>query len=233
MATYNLVNLPGSFNVIVFEIDGKNVFLDTGAPFSLARCPFSINNEQFNFPEGNGFVSVQTISDLIGMPLDIFIGTSILNKFDVRIRKCDNKIDIDTDIPDYAVTVPLSIIPGNGVIFPIAVAGRETNAFIDTGAHISYIDSSFVQNSASIRTEHDYNPLYGSFETNIYQLSTKIDHFSEITMEYGVLPAALSMMIFTMLNAMYNTSVIIGTALFSHYNCCISVPRKKISFEPY
>ncbi|HQK35966.1 MAG TPA: hypothetical protein PK074_14685, partial [Spirochaetales bacterium] len=130
-------------------------------------------------------------------------------------------------------TVPLSIIPGNGVIFPIAVAGRETNAFIDTGAHISYIDSSFVQNSVSIRTENDYNPLYGSFETNIYRLPTKIDNLREIAMEYGVLPAKLSMMSITMLNAMYNTSVIIGTELFSHYNCCISMQRRMISFEPY
>jgi hypothetical protein len=97
------------------------------------------------------------------------------------------------DHPDFSkddVSLPMTVNALSGYMIKLEINGKLGNFIMDTGAQINYINSKFTDIS-SYKTSNifnDYNPIFGHFETSIYNIPTNIDG-NILNMQYGLLPS--------------------------------------------
>ncbi len=218
-------------NLLMFYLRNKLAMIDTGSPLSLAKEPFSLLGRNYSYPPGHFllYTDINKISASLGIELDIFLGCDVVKNYDLRI--CWNKqtIDIGENIPHYPNQIELKSI-GNGPYFPVTIDDNDFYVFFDTGAHISYIEPQYTEGKTSIRTDHDFHPFQGNFETPIFPFTVFFTNNIQKQLEFGVLPKLLYTRSFGMLKFLA-IEAIVGTELFKLFNIVISWKNNLISFE--
>ena len=104
------------------------------------------------------------------------------------------------------------------------INGNRIRTFLDTGAKISYINSTYVKNLKSIDNRQDFYPTVGDFETDIYEFPI-IFNDSKIDLTFGVLPTQLEQTL-----SFGNTKGIIGNDIFLYYCMIFDYKNKKIYY---
>ncbi len=69
--------------------------------------------------------------------------------------------------------------------------GKSTKAFLDTGAKLSYASPALSNGAAALRTERDFYPGVGVFDTDVRELALEVAGAS-LKLEFGTLPASLT-----------------------------------------
>ena len=196
----------------VFELDGKKTLLDSGSPFSLGReSDLYFMNSVLPLSQEFLGVKLDTLSRLIGTPLDLMMGADILLKYSVLLDLPQELIqfsEMGTKI--HGRTVPLRMMAGVPIVHCHA-NGSAIQAVFDTGSRLSYINRSLVGNSASIGKEKDFYPGVGEFETEIYQVSFDIGGIY-LSLRTGVLPPMLESAL-----ALTGAQAILGTELLHNF----------------
>lgn len=215
---------------IIVDLDGKNALIDTGSPGSMSPEPFMFMGAQRVPPQNIMDVTTGQMSGLAGFPIHILIGCDMLREFDLLIRWRDGALELGNNIMGQKQAHPMSELMGIPV-FPVTIAGKETKALLDTGAHISYINSEAVANEQRAGTKKDFYPMVGSFTTDLYVLPTGLDG-RRFDLNYGILPDALQMMMGIAMQ-LSSTTAFMGTEIFSHFDCLLSWQRGRILWKPH
>lgn len=178
-------------NHVIIIDDYKGYLLDTGSPMTFCEneCVKLFGKV---FPASKPFFgsNLQEINDFIGLELEALIGCDILNQFDIVFREKEGKVVFYTE---FSITneerVDIHII-GGVPCFRVEVNSQTINVIFDTGAKISYINENYVSKLTPKKTLQDFNPIFGSFETNIYEIPIKIAKHT-LVIDAGVLPKSI------------------------------------------
>jgi hypothetical protein len=176
------------------------------------------------------------ISDFIGTSIDGLIGTDYLMDIDVSIDPLSETFifcpPVDKRAADFkGVMTDLEIYNSIPVV-NLLYNGVEHRAFLDTGSCISYINESLIKGTQPVKKNiPDYLPMYGRFETDIYNLKIALASV-ELNMNFGVLPSRLAC-------ALNDTGIdfIIGVDILKNFAMHLSLSGKfivlnKIELEP-
>ena len=226
MQTFKILN---ENNHIILNVNGMRVLVDTGSPTSIASAPFSFMGKEYELPKSIMGIDTSKISSMSGFKIDVLLGNDILSKYEIRIRLAESAFDIGDEVPLGSVSSDMSTELGIPII-PIVINNNPVNAILDTGAHLSYIDPSFVTGRESFESKNDFYPTVGRFSVPIYKMPTRIGNYSR-EIEFGTLPESLQST-FGIIARMSNVKAIIGTQLFSYINCTFSCRQSKVFWEP-
>ena len=225
METLSIIKERGH---IVIPMGDKRAVLDTGAQVSLSPEPFEFLGRTRTVPTKLMGTTPESMGNLAGFHIDIMIGCDLLSDCTVRLRWRDGFVDIGDDIPDGEIASPLELLQGLPV-FPVELAGRQTRAVFDSGAHLAYIDPSWVDGCVPSGSRQDFHPFAGHYTTELYRVATALDH-APVDIEYGIMPDPLKEVFGTVLR-MSNIFAVIGTQILEHFDCTISWTRRSISWS--
>ena len=146
----------------------------------------------------------------------------VIHLLEFNINFKDKNFSILTEIPknnpdsmdiDFLMNIPT---------IKITLNNKSINAFLDTGAKISYINKKYTQDLKSIDSIEDFYPTIGTFRTDIYKMSITFN-YSEINLTFGVLPEMLEAGLL-----LGNVEGIIGNDIFQYYSLTFDYENKKI-----
>jgi len=143
-------------------IDDKKWLIDTGSPVSFGeKDSLSICNEIFKIENTYGTLNAKELTSHIGLKITGLMAVDILNTFDILFI-----------INKYQVTFSKNRINVKGYVLPIDsfigiptikvnILDSEYSMFFDTGAQISYFQSSSLKDFPSNGTIKDFYPGIG------------------------------------------------------------------------
>ena len=102
------------------------------------------------------------------------------------------------------------------------IHGSDQQAFIDTGAKLSYIKEELSNGLLPIGNETDFYPGLGEFETQVYEVPFRLG-VVEIQMRCGILPKLLETTLLVT-----GKSAIIGSELYQKQIVCLAFPEKSL-----
>ncbi len=210
---------------IIFDMDGKRVLLDTGAPVSVGEAErIDFLGETFRLVPSYFGVNLVDLSKNIGDHIDILMGSDIIGCFDCLIDPTTSSVTIGKNLCEFSITTALESIM-NVPIISCSIDGSRVRMFFDTGARLSYLDPEIAERGEPRGEEQDFYPHTGKFTTKAYTKSLRIAE-EPMNLKVGVLPQLLQM---TLKAA--DVSGIIGTAILDNFKICLSIPRGRLSLE--
>jgi len=192
-------------NHIILQTDSGKFLLSTGSPITIIKDGvtlgflekyFSITRNFKNTSRNMSGRMLSEISNFIGTSIDGLIGTDYLMDIDVSIDPLSETFifcpPVDKRPADFkGVMTDLEIYNSIPVV-NLLYNGVEHRAFLDTGSCISYINESLIKGTQPVKKNiPDYLPMYGRFETDIYNLKIALAS-AELNMNFGVLPSRLA-----------------------------------------
>lgn len=222
--TYTINNYD---NHLIIEDNGKTFLIDTGSPFSI----FDGTSLDFcgrQFPKGMTMVSIEAVSDLLGMNIDALVGNDVLRQYAVLVDYNGGTITFS----DEGISLPggQAIALGNNFGIPkvtMQLRGQEGTFFLDTGAKISYVKSSTLDGLTPDDHATDFYVGYGNFETPIYHVPTSIGSH-EFTVQYGTLPRILELSLI----GLAGTTGVVGYDFFNNFTVLLDYKNDTLWLRP-
>ncbi len=209
---------------MVAEIGGERVLIDSGIPVSLGQ-----NDEWFFMqrllpllPDYMD-VDIDTISGLVGEPLDIIMGADILEQWCAQFDLARGRIGFSTrPMMRGGDSFPLSVLTGVPMLM-VDVRGKPMRAFVDSGSKLSYTASDLLEGLTAVGHEEDFYPMLGRFETDVYAVPMSL---GDLTFELrcGKLPPVLEATL-----EMAGKQVIMGVDLFRQFRVELDMERDRIT----
>lgn len=211
---------------LIARIEKYAVLMDTGIPMSIGDFDqWYFLNQVHDLSESYMGVSTEYISRMVGTKVDIVLGSNILRTLNVLIQAHQQRITFGFERPTFqSEKIPLSDFMG----VPIAnvmIGNTRCEAFIDTGARLSYVAKSFVASYSPCGVEKDFYPGMGEFETQVYEVPFQIGS-KQIMLRCGVLPGLLEKALF-----ITGKLGIIGTEIFEKFEVHLALPENGMYLE--
>lgn len=213
---------------LITMIDGKRVLVDTGSPANIGEVPnFSLNGQHVQLQRTYQGADIAGLSKLLGFKIDILLGCDCLNKYDVEIETKKKTIAFH-DAPKSLTGAIADIVDDyNGIpIVQVKIDAKATRMYFDTGARLSYIESTLTSKFKAIREVKDFHPSVGRFQTMTYEVPAII-HKDKVNLTCGVLPASIEKSLLGMAD---NVHGILGSEIFDKYSVIYAPRRRKICF---
>jgi hypothetical protein len=220
MKTYNLIN---ENRHLFIEIDHNLYLLDTGAPSSFSnQSEITIEDMSFNLsPEYMG-LNTEKLTNLVNVNISGLLGADVLNNFDYIIDVGSSELKISKDeISFNGNEIDLTFFMGIPKI-EVSILDKSFQMFLDTGAQISYLQDDLLKDFEKIDTLKDFYPGFGEFETDVYQVETKING-KVFKIKYGQLPDLLGLSL-----GMGSATGIIGNEILQNQVVGYFPRRKKL-----
>ena len=213
---------------LLFDYNGEIVLLDTGAPQSVYRKKKwlfdGVSYETLTTYHG---LQVKELYNYIGHPVDLILGSDILSQYDFIIDTKKKSIKLDASPIDFpGIAFPLSYYLSIPVL-SCRLNGLPVEAFLDTGAKLSYADPECVAGVKRSGEAWDFYPMLGRFKTHIYKISFETGPIIA-NMAFGILPDIIR---FTF--EMTRIKNIIGTEIFHTHSVCFSMKNNIVAFHPF
>lgn len=112
-------------------------------------------------------------------------------------------------------------------IIPLSIENKNLRFFLDTGVKLSYVSKGFTNNLNSIGIFEDFYPLFGKFQTEVFNIPTYIEG-EELNVKYGNLPPFLEA---TLL--LCDAIGIIGFDFFKNFQIELDLMNKRIRYKRY
>ena len=191
---YNVKNV----NEHILIDDGQGIIIDTGSPNSFHDTgQIFLCGDSYTVPRSIMNVNSEYLSKEIGSKIHGLLGMDIISKYPILFELQNGFIFVDDDT-QYSSAFSSFILPFHMVCIELCVNGQRVRLIVDTGAKISYIDSSVVKGHDSIGTEQDFSPLFGHFSTNLYKCNVKLLQGESIVLTFGTPPSLLTEFLTTM-----------------------------------
>jgi len=212
---------------VIHDAD-NTILIDTGAMVTLHKSSilkFLSNNYEIDLEADTMGISVDGISELFGIQITTLLGTNILRDF-IVIFDYKNKtvefLEHGSQVAGIEIAIDSFL---NIPIIEVLIDNRTLKFFLDTGARISYVSDSVLDNYTSVGTEIDFHPTTGEFETPLYEITTGFANNSFLG-KYGKLPESPQ----AMLNA-GGVDGIIGLDFFSNYKVALDLKAGRLWYE--
>ena len=173
------LNLINNHIVMTVETDlgNKACVFDTGSPFTFFFddvTEFSLDGKVFNVGQNPMTFMIRQfrhqIEEMIGTPIDGFIGVESIQNDGVIIDFINRQINFQADISPANNVIAMGNIYGLPV-FDISINGTKLRAAFDSGAMYSFVSSTLTErlNLTSLNeTMMDFNPMFGAFSVSLY-----------------------------------------------------------------
>ncbi len=217
----NLVN-----GHLIARIENATVLIDTGLPISMGTMGtwYFLNQVHELSPSYMG-VSPEYISRMVGTRVDIILGSDIIRNLDVLIELDKERITFCTGyLRGTREEIPLADFMGIPIT-TVTIGDTLCDAFIDTGARLSYVDSTLISSLSPIGIEKDFYPGMGEFETQVFQVPVQIGH-QKFSLRCGVLPVLLEKALFVT-----EKRGIIGAELFKKFQVHLAFILQSMSLN--
>lgn len=191
---------------------GGSFLIDTGSPTSFSRTEHvDWGGQRHALATSMLGLDSRELSDLIGTPLDGLLGGDVLGKspFTVDVERGVCSFGVTPTDRD-AIELPLRLVLGVPLT-NVPVDEVPTEACIDTGARLSYLDRSRLTGSEVVGEADDFYPGFGAFRTTVHEVSVQIAA-SAVILRVGVLPDELSGML-----AVLGITAILGSEIFDRF----------------
>jgi hypothetical protein len=174
---------------MIAHLAGALALVDTGAPLSLGTGRSFVVLGKTRQPPTSFTKALRTASRELGREIDWIIGNDILGLSTVVLDWRGKTITFGGEAAVVDSGQSISVDGCHTVpVIKFGVAGWPVRAFLDTGAWLSYASPRAVAGLRSVRTERDFHPHFGEFETEVYRLAIQVGERA-IDTEFGVLPA--------------------------------------------
>ena len=176
---------------LVIEVSGLTVLFDTGSPISVGqRGLLRLAGRTWEPAAGESPVLAQ-IGAWLGRPLDWLVGVDILATVPILVDGPGRRVTFGAT-PHEGTGAELALdlrysVPG----VAIRHEGVTVDAFLDTGAPVSYATPGAVTGREPDSSETDFYPLVGPFTTPLYRLHVSVGG-RPFTGRFGVLPVQLA-----------------------------------------
>ncbi|MDR2472210.1 MAG: retroviral-like aspartic protease family protein, partial [Tannerella sp.] len=195
----------------IIKSDENVILIDTGAPYTIHRSDnLCFCSENFRTSSNYMGVTVQKISEMLGMEITTLLGTNVLSEYKLLLDyKNKSALFSKTDIDFTGQQTTISSFMGIPII-ELEINRARLKFFLDTGAQLSYLSSNYTSKYESTGSIEDFYPGVGIFQTNCYEINTKLDNY-EFNVRYGNLPSLLQATLM-----MSGTNGIIGYDFFNN-----------------
>ena len=224
-----------SYQITIFEghaiiyVEDNIILIDTGSPSTIhSEKSIEFNGISFNTSSNQLGVTIEHISDLLGMTITTLMGTDILSQFVVQFDYQNNTIIFDPEqnpLTSKTVILPFTTIMGVPSI-SISVDSNPITAFLDSGAKLSYLTSTYTESHKTEGVVEDFHPSIGRFETPTYRINTSVGGLGFLVL-YGNLPSTLSPLL-----SMQSVNGIIGFDLFMSFVITMDFKQELITLSP-
>jgi hypothetical protein len=176
---------------IIAATDEQRLLVDTGSPWSVGRCP-SIAIAGAEYPLHSSLMG-QSFADLVelaGVDADCLLGMDVLVRYRLQLDLQAGQMVLGDDHGAIAATA-LAVRSVMGVPTVSArVEHSDLDAYVDTGARLSYIPSELAAGLAADQEQEDFYPGVGRFRTLVCRVSWQVGQVV-VELECGSLPAQL------------------------------------------
>jgi len=209
---------------IFTSIENQRVLIDTGMPVSLGSMPEWYFMQEVH-PLSSGYlgVTLEQISRLVGVPVDVLLGSDILKNYCLFFEVSRQRFSISAQpLIRSRHNFPLSLlmgVPGARV----DIHGQPVEMYLDTGAKLSYVSEGLAQGLESVGKEMDFYPGIGEFETDVYAIDISLGDLV-FTLRFGTLPSMLEKAL-----KVSGKQGIIGTEFFVKNSVQLDFPRQTLS----
>jgi hypothetical protein len=207
--------------------DANNIILvDTGAPNTVNQTDsFIFLNKEYNTTTNYMGLTVQKLSELLGMEITTLLGADILSEYKIVFDYKNHQISFSENEIDFeGEEVSLTSFMGIPII-TLEVENKPINCFLDTGAQLSYLPSSITSHYQSSGVKEDFYPGVGKFNTECFQIDTTIGKES-FEVKYGNLPEILQMTLM-----MADTQGIIGYDFFANFKVMLDLQNNIVKYS--
>jgi Ca-activated chloride channel family protein len=220
---YHLREINGH---LITQIENQQVLIDTGIPVSMGRkSEWYFMHAVHPLSESYLGVTLEQISDLVGAPADILMGSDILKKYSILFGLERERVSFSPrPLLRNRYQFPLSFLMGVPGVH-VDVFDQPCEMYLDTGAKLSYVSSELAKGLKSTGKEKDFYPGLGEFETEVYVVDFSLGDLV-FTLRCGVLPSILETAL-----KVSSKQGIIGVEFFRKYGVQLDFPRKIMSLN--
>ena len=200
--------------------------LDTGCPSSfgngLAGVP-GVDPEPPQTP-GNG-LTIGWLTEQMHHNFDGLIGAEVLRSRTLTIDPVDGTIEFSTEVIGGRLGVPVRDRMNVPIVDGI-VRGQSLPVIFDTGAPLGFVTKELVEGLTPVDRLVEFYPLFGAFETDVYELPLEIGAERQI-LRFGTFPDQIEQM-----HAQAGLPVLIGLGLLDHYRISVGLREGRLLLEP-
>lgn len=200
-------------------LDDRLALIDTGSPFSIGRGrDVTVLGREWNPSTASEHV-IDTASESLGHEVEWLFGSDFLNVYRVLLDDIGRVAILSTEPIELENSCEIRLAFVMGVpLIEIHVEGAPVRAILDTGAAISYAPPSATEGRTSIRTVSDFYPMFGTFETGVWEVEAEVCG-EPLRLDVGALPDMLQMML-----GMISEGWIVGREFFAGRKVLIDYP---------
>lgn len=159
---------------LIVSINGRTALIDTGCPVTLGvGKAFEIADKSTPLHEDFFGITVDSIAEPVGYPLDLVIGMDVLRHFSVRLSIASAQIVLGDKCGEAGETLEVGSWFGAPTV-PIVVKGKPVEVIFDTGAPTSYLSASLIKGYEFVEKRTDFYPLKGTFEVDVFKVPVKV-----------------------------------------------------------
>lgn len=177
-------------HLVVYH-DAQALLLNTGCPVSVGRRPsFQFLDREIPALQRYHDMTVPQWSEVIGIHIDVVLGSDVLGHFAVAIdpEACQVVFDDDAAQP-HARGAPLETVAGMPVV-EVRVAGGRRRVLFHTGAVLSCLRDVDTRDHPCVGVARDSYPGLGEFATELRQVPFVFGDLP-VSLECGQLPPPL------------------------------------------
>ena len=163
-----------SGHLLVDLAEGR-FLIDTGSPTSFARdgrVTFAGKTLDVS-SSAMGMLDAGELSGYVGMELGGLIGMDILGNYCLSFAGDRLQVDEDCQPEDGYVALSTESFMNIPVV-TISMSGRDVSVFVDTGAKVSYLAPTLIDEFPVEVTLHDFYPGVGEFDVNVSTASCSL-----------------------------------------------------------
>lgn len=202
------------------------ILIDTGAPATLHTSDtFTFCEETYDTKSDYLGMTVEILSEMLGTEITTLLGADILSKYQIMFDYKNESVTFSkTEISFEGTEIALSSFKGIPLI-EFSIDDQPLKFFLDTGAKLSYVSNNVTKNHQSIGIEEDFYPGLGKFETDCYEITTRLGT-NDFAVTFGKLHPILQM------SAMLgDTNGIIGYDFFRAFQIVLDLKNNTLKYS--
>ncbi len=207
----------------IIQVDDFTILIDTGSPSTIhVTDTLVFNNQTYQCSTNYMGLTVESLSELLGMKITTLLGADILKNYAILFNYPEQQVtfseeELKLEGESFSIESFMDI-----PIIKATIKEQELKFFLDTGAKLSYLSSTYTQGETSLGEASDFYPGVGKFTTPVYELPTILGS-STLQIQYGNLPEILQLTLM-----LGGTNGILGSDLFTSKTILLDLKKKRL-----
>lgn len=175
---------------MILACAGRIMLVDTGSQVSLTDCDsFAFAGKLHKKRSGFKDKAIQMVRELLGFHIDVLLGMDVLADYALTIDYKRQTLEVSDEPMNFggAPTIQFMTVFSKVPFVRANVGDKQYYMALDTGAKISYVRKEATDGVEPVDFSSDFHPVYGRFETEIFELDVTVGDHSFMC-EFGVLP---------------------------------------------